>query len=320
MRHGIPIKMKFDQSIVNQSFKVTKKETMNFNACFLLLLVSITLMHAGPTHKTIEKKSLAEDTKVETIKEDLKIEETGEQKDRSKKAAVCLQIDPASPQVALNENFVQNIPLMVQAQLVPQQVQTLNFVQPIPQSLPQASIVVPQQIIQPASQPLSQANIVLPQQMLQPIHNVQIVQPSSEPHSANQIVQPPEELETDPEPESTPSPKTEIESVTNHMNIEKPSQPLPVRQEALTMVPVVPRYQELMFISEPEHATFVQVPSISACNHFHNPLTKCTCQNIEPMTMNIMPFMSYASPYDTKSSLMMPHVYTSVSNKQKNRK
>ncbi|KOX72037.1 hypothetical protein WN51_03185 [Melipona quadrifasciata] len=304
--------MKFDQSIVNQSFKVTKKGTMKFNACFLLLWASITLTHAGPTHKTIEKKSLAEDTKVETIKEDLKIEEIGEQKDRSKKAAVCLQINPASPQVALNENFVQNVPLMMQVpQLVPQHVQTLNFVQPAPQSLPQASIVVPQQIIQ-ASQPLSQANIVLPQQMLQPIHNVQIVQPSSEPHSANQIVQPPEELETDPQPEPTSSPKTEIESVTktpNHVNTEKFSKLLPARQEALTVVPVVPRYQELMFISE--HATFVQVPSISACNHFHNQLTKCSCRNIEPVAINMMPFMSYSSPYDARSSLMMPHVHTS---------
>lgn len=307
---------------------------MKFNACFLLVWASVTLIHAGPTHKTIEKKSLAEDTKVEAIKEDLKIEETGEQKDRSKKATVCLQIDPASPQVALNENFVQNVPFMVQAQLVPQQVQTLNFVQPVPQSLPQASIVVPQQMIQSASQPLSQANIVLPQQMLQPIQNVQIVQPSFEPHSANQIVQPPEDLETVPQPEPTPSPKTEIESVTNtpnHVNIEKPSQPLSAPQEALT---VLPRYQELMFISEPEHATFVQIPSISSCNHFHNPLTKCTCQNIEPVAMNMMPFVSHPSPYDARSplmmpfvshpspydarsSLMMPHIHTSVSNRNR---
>ncbi|XP_033316313.1 titin-like isoform X2 [Bombus bifarius] len=237
-----------------------KETTMKFNTCLLFVLVGVTLIHAGPARKAIEKKSLAEDTKIETTKEDLKIEENDEEKGRTKKAAFCLQIDPTSPQIALSDNLVQNIPLTVQAQSVPQPFQALNFIQPAPQNLPQTE--VPQTV---------------------------------------------------PKPEPTPSPEIEVETVTEKskpMRIEKYPQPLPVPQETFTVVPYVPTYQEqLMFISEPEHATYVQVPY----THLHGPLTECTCQNIEPMAMNMMPMpiMPYTSTFQHRSSLMMPHIHGS---------
>ncbi|XP_050597680.1 uncharacterized protein LOC126925772 isoform X1 [Bombus affinis] len=288
-----------------------KETTMKFNTCILFVLVGVTLIHAGPARKAIEKKSLAEDTKIETTKENLKIEENDEQKGRTKKAAFCLQIDPASSQIALSDNLVQNIPLTVQAQSVPQPFQALNFIQPAPQNLPQASIVVPQQMVQPTFQSLPQ--VVLPQPMIQPIHTVQIVQPSSQPCSTSQSTQQAEVPQTVPKPEPTPSPEIEVETVTEKskpMRIEKYPQPLPIPQETYTVLPYAPTYQEqLMFISEPEHATYVQVPY----THLHGPLTECTCQNIEPMAMNMisMPIMPYTSTFQHRSSLMMPHIHRS---------
>ncbi|XP_017754462.1 PREDICTED: uncharacterized protein LOC108546740 [Eufriesea mexicana] len=292
---GIRIKTKFDRLILNQSFKVTKT-TMKLNTCFLFLLLGATLIQAIPVSKTIEKKSLAEDSKVKITKENLKAEEIGEEKDRSKKAAFCLQIEPGSsqvPQIGLSENQlpIQNIPLTMQTQFVPQQVQTLNLVQPTFQSLPQADIVFPRQI--------------------QPIHTLQIVQPSAPIQSSPQT----DNVQTDIKSIAKPEPTSTIESeqhATEHskpMHIKKHPQPLPVPQEALTVLPVVPTYQDhLMLISdnEPKQTTFVQVPTISCNNYLHRTLAECTCQKMEPVAMNMVPIVPYSSTY-ARSSLVMPH-------------
>lgn len=273
---------------------------MKLNACFLIVLLGIGLAQAGPAPKNIEKKSLAEDSEAETVKEDLQIDEADDDKDRSKKAALCLQIEP--------ENRY-TVPLTMQAQAIPQQLQTLSMIQP------QASIMVPQQIVQPIPQPLSQANIVLPQQVVQPIHTVRIVQPASPPCAQSAPIQSPPEVTPKPDPKPAPTPDAEPIPVTERPEpmriVERPLYQLPEPQESLAVMPIVPAYHEhLMMIPEPEPSMYVQVPAVSSCtNPLHGLVNECTCQKVEPMAM--MPVPSYSFTY-AKSPVMMPQAHTKV--------
>lgn len=277
---------------------------MKLNLCFLFLLLGATLIQAIPISKATEKKSLTEDSKVKITKENLKVEEIGEEKDRSKKAAFCLQIEPSSSQasqIGLNENQlpIQNIPLTVQTQFVPQQVQTLNLVQPTLQSLSEAN------------------NIVFPQQ-IQPLRTLQIVQPSVPIQSTLQADNLQADIKSVSKPEQTSTIDTEQHATEQlkSMRIKKHPQPLLAPQEALSVLPVVPTYQDLMLISdnEPKQTTFVQVPTISCNNYLHRTLAECTCQKMEPMAMNMLPIVPYSPTY-VRSSLVMPHALANVSNK-----
>ncbi|CAL7942401.1 unnamed protein product [Xylocopa violacea] len=301
---------------------------MKFNACFLFLLLSVTLIRANPALKTTEKKSLTEESKAEATKENLKIEETGEDKDRSKKAALCLQIEPISPQtaqIALNEHQLglQNIPLAVQTQSIPQQVQSLSVVQPVASSLSQANIVVPQQMIQHFPQSLSQANIVLPQQIVNPVHTLRIVQPAIQPcaqsaPSVNIIQSTPQNKVSQtaqkpkPKPTATHIKETEpVKELSKPMRIEKQPLPLPAPQETLSVMPVVPTFQQeqMMLIPETEEATFIQIPSHPICsNPLHGLMTECTCQKMDSSALNMMPVASYPATY---ASMTVPHMVAS---------
>ncbi|XP_076757287.1 uncharacterized protein LOC143427240 [Xylocopa sonorina] len=298
---------------------------MEFNACFLFLLLSATLIQANPALKTTEKKSLTEESKADASKENLKIEETGEDKDRSKKAALCLQIDPI-PSQTVQTTFsehqlgLQNIPLVMQAQSVPQQLQSLSIVQPVAPSLSQANIVVPQQMIQPCPQ----ANMVLPQQVVNPVQTLQIVQPPTQLYgqsasSVNIIQSTPQnkgfQIAQKPKPKPKPTAHNveETESVKElpkPMRMEKQPMPLPAPQESLSMMPIVPTYQQeqMMLIPETEQATFIQIPShpISGCsNPLHGLMTECTCQKMDSSALNMMPVASYPATY---ASMTMPHM------------
>ncbi|XP_076631756.1 uncharacterized protein LOC143346935 [Colletes latitarsis] len=293
---------------------------MHLSACFAILVVAVALSQAGPAPKITEKKSLVEDVKLEPKKTDLKIEEIGEDKDRTKKSAgtFCVQINPGSTQptqVSCNGNQPAVQTLAIQAEPVSQQIQTLSMLQPFVHVVPQAGIVMPQpvvppintlQIVQPAAQPCAQS-----------IPSVNIIQ------SDRSISKP------KPKPKPTSASMVEIKTTTEQpVRIEKLPQSLPEPQETLAMLPIAPACHDhiITIPSNPvvvvpqfdqnQLATIVQVPSISSCdNPLHNILNPCTCQknvavlneaSVEPMAMQMLPVMSYSSPL-TKSPIMMPY-------------
>ncbi|XP_076397606.1 uncharacterized protein LOC143266056 [Megachile rotundata] len=292
------------------------------NACFVFLLLCIALIQAGPAPKNVEKKSLTEDTNAESKKVDLNMEETGEDKDRSKKSTLCVQIGSGTSQpaqVAWKENQIstQKFPLSLHTQ--PQQIQTLNVVQPA-QTLPQASVV-------------------MPQQMVQPVHTLQIVQsppqPCTQSAPAVNIIQPVPQstvIKTTQKPKPKPKPvATEIKPATEEekpMRIEHLPQPLPEPQETLTVLPVASTCHEHLFTvpsnpmmlvaesEQPQLAAIVQVPSMLPCsNPLHRYLNPCPCQQniavlsesgIEPISMKVLPIASYSSTL-TRPPLVMPY-------------
>lgn len=334
----MPIKTKSNRSVVNRSsevFKLMQLPTMHLNVCFLCLFLCVALIEAGPAPKTIEKKSLTEDVKSESKKTDLKIEETGEDKDRSKKSTFCVQIGSEASQPAQvswkeNQMAVQKIPMALHTQSQP--IQTLN-------------------VLQPVAQTLSQASVMVPQQMVQPIHTLQIVQSPPQPCAQSapavniiQSVPQTNVIKSIQKPKPKPKPTaTETKPVSEEqkpMRIEQIPQPLPEPQETLTVLPVAPTCHEhlitvpsnpMMLVPEleqPQMAAFVQVPSMLPCtNPLHGFLNPCSCQQnlamfsesgIEPMAMKMLP-ITYSStfarpplimPYDTKA---FSHVVINVS-------
>ena len=300
---------------------------MHINACFAILLLAIALAQAGPAPKTVEKKSLAEDTKLETRKADLKIEEAGEEKDRAKKSATtfCVQIKPGSTEAIQvpckdNQAVAQRMPFTIQSQSVPQQIQAMNFVQPVAQvaQVPQANILVPQpllpafntlQIVQPATPPCMQSAPAV--NIIQSIPQSNIVQHIPKPK---------------PKPMPTSAPAVEVETITKAPKpdrIEQAPEPLPEPQETLTVLPYAPACQDqlitipsssLVLMTEPELAqlaTIIQVPS-SCNNPLHGVISPCSCQSnlavlnepsVESMSMNMLPAMSYSSPYARSAAM-----------------
>lgn len=308
---------------------------MHVNACFAILLLAIALAQAGPAPKTIEKKSLAEDTKLETKKADLKIEEAGEDKDRAKKSATtfCVQIKPGSTQPTqvpcpCNQAAVQRMPVTVQSQSVPQQIQAMSLVQPVAQvaQVPQANILVPQpvlppfntlQIVQSAAQPCVQSAPA-----------VNIIQSIPQSNIGQRIPKP------KPKPRPTSAPAVEIETITEAPKperIEQVPQVLSEPQETLTVLPYAPACHDhlitipsspLMLMTEPEPAqlaTIVQMPS-SCSNPLHGVISPCSCQSnvavlnepgVESMSMEMLPVMSYSSAY-ARSPLVTPYLSNMV--------
>ncbi|KZC11389.1 hypothetical protein WN55_02990 [Dufourea novaeangliae] len=316
---------------------------MRVGVCFSIFLLCAALAHAAPASKATEKKSLAEDTKFESKKEDLKIDETGEDKDRTKKSAAtfCVEIQPGSSQptqVSCKDNQVaaQNTPLTIQTDTISQPIQAVSVVQPFMQTIPQPNIVVPQYI----PQPFQTVQIVQPPQpCVQSTPSINVVQ--SVPQS-NVI------HTSKPKPKPTPASTVEIETTPEPPKpacIEQLPQPLPEPQESFAVLPVAPAFHKnfitipsssMVMVPEVEQAqlaTIVQVPSVSPCsNPLHGILSPCTCQknvavmsdsNVEPMTMKVLPLAPYSSsfasspyplvmPYDSK---MLPQILTNVSKK-----
>lgn len=304
---------------------------MKVSACFGVILLVIALCQAGPTPKAAEKKSLVDDVKLETKTADLKIKETGEDKDRAKKSAAsfCVQINSGSSQPTQisckgNQSETPKVPLTIQTQTIPQHIQTFNVVQPVAQ-IPQANVVVPQPVVQP----FQTVQIVQPalQPYVQSIPAVSIIQsvPQSNIIQTNSISKP------KPKPTPVPAPIIEIKPTTEEpkpLRIEQAPQPLPQPQETLSILPVASPCHEhaiaipsspVVLVSEPEPAQFttvVQVPSIGSCNNpLHGIISPCTCQdnvavlsepNIETMAMKILPITSYSSLFPG-SSFRMPY-------------
>lgn len=297
---------------------------MHLSMCFTVLLLGIALAQAVPTTKITEKKSVVEDAKLESKKTALNIEETGENKDRAKKSteSFCVQINPGSSQPTQvscqkNQATVQKIPLAIQAEPVPQQIQTLSMLQPVAQLMPQASIVMPQSVVQP----ISTLQIIQPaaQSYVQSVPSVNIIQSAPQSNVVQTISKP------KPKPKPASAPTVEIKTTTEQpkpMHIEQFQQPLPEPQKTLAMMPVASTCNEHVITISPNPvvvvpefdqnaaATIVQVPSVSS---YGNPL--CSCQNnvavlgdsgVESMAVQMLPAMSYSSSF-AKSPMMIPY-------------
>lgn len=242
-----------------------EKEEMSLKISFVLLLLGLALSQAVPTAKI--EKSLE--------KEDLKIEEDGEDQDRSKKSIVCLDSASllpqqqtysiqAAPQPPVQTFNIQPVPQRIQTlniQAVPQPVQTLN-IQPVPSPIQTLSV------IQPPIQPQASLKVVQPPQPPCPPAqtNVNIIQPPKEEKTAKPIV----ETVVEKEKIVKPEPKPEKMIVTK---VEKEVVPvMPVFEEHMVVVPQKP----VVMVAEQEPmATFVKVPH---CHHCQQSVMQCSCK------------------------------------------
>lgn len=238
---------------------------MSLKISFVLLLLGLALSQAVPTAKI--EKSLE--------KEDLKIEEGGEDQDRSKKSIVCLDSASllpqqqtysiqAAPQPPVQTFNIQPVPQRIQTlniQAVPQPVQTLN-IQPVPSPIQTLSV------IQPPIQPQASLKVVQPPQPPCPPAqtNVNIIQPPKEEKTAKPIV----ETVVEKEKIVKPEPKPEKMIVTK---VEKEVVPvMPVFEEHMVVVPQKP----VVMVAEQEPmATFVKVPH---CHHCQQSVMQCSCK------------------------------------------
>lgn len=242
-----------------------RKKKMNLNASFVLLLLGLALSQAVPAAKM--EKSLE--------KEDLKIEEGGEDQDRSKKSIVCLDSASllpqqqaysiqAAPQPPVQTFNIQPVPQRIQTlniQAVPQPVQTLN-IQPVPSPIQTLSV------IQPPIQPQASLKVVQPPQPPCPPAqtNVNIIQPPKEEKAVKPVV----ETVIEKEKIVKPEPKPEKMIVTK---VEKEVVPMvPVFEEHMVVVPQKP----VMMVAEQEPmTTFVKVPH---CHHCQQSVMQCSCK------------------------------------------
>lgn len=263
---------------------------MQLRACFLLCLLGVALVQAGPTPKSIEKKTLSEDAKVPSKEEALKIDETGEDKGRSKKAAVCLQLD---------SGYSQQGQMAVQAHAVPQQVQTLSFVQPMAHALPQVGIGCQQQMVQPMQTLQLVPSQPCPSTSLNIIHTSA---PSSEGHRQ-------------PSPPADPEPVTEP---PKPMRLEEPTRNLPVPQDNIAVMPAAPRYEQVIMVPQQEPVSYVPMPHVPHCtNPLHGRITECTCQKVEPVPAPSLPCFSHPHSYAAPAMMIPRRLASEVSTSKK---
>ncbi|XP_076652858.1 uncharacterized protein LOC143359080 [Halictus rubicundus] len=293
---------------------------MRLSVCFSIVVLAVALAKASPAAKAVEKKSLVEDAKLESKKEDLQIEDTGSDKDRAKKSATfCVEIKPGSVQpVQVPCKGSQQV---VQSEsLVAQPVQSYNVVRP--------SYVQPSYVQSSYVQSMPQASIVLPQQMAAPYQTFQLVQsspqPCAQPVPSVNIVPSVPQTENVPQasveaPNSKPDPEEALKDQLKPERIEEASEPLPVPQENLAYLPVAPSYHEHLFaLPSSSMMMYPELEQIRMASVFQdsptvlpsNILTRCPCQNnmaafsegaVEPMA--VLPYSSEVAGPPT----MMPH-------------
>ena len=261
---------------------------MHSNACFALVLLCLAAVQAIPAGM-IEKKSVSDEPILGTS--DLKLEEAGESKDRSKKSTLCVEIRPdvEDGQAQNGVSSVQTMNLIPQAQMAPQ-VQTYNL-QPAMQPVQTVSMMQAPQ--------LAPQSMYVPQQMAPPVHTLQIIQSPQQPCPETKQAIVHQRTEFVPQPTPAPAPTT----TTQRPCVEKIEEPKPqqyfqrqperlqtvvhVEQQPQVMhmeppcneqVVVVPA-KPVMMVSEPQRvATMVQMPSCP--HHTHQAdVSQCSCRN-----------------------------------------
>ncbi|XP_076303124.1 uncharacterized protein LOC143221613, partial [Lasioglossum baleicum] len=252
-----------------------QSEKMTLNISFAIFLLGLAVSQAIPAAKI--EKSLT--------KSELKLEETGEETERSKKSVVCLESGSMVPQV---QSYNIQAPPQVQTlsiQPAAQSVQTLN-IQAVPQQVQTFSIQSVPQPIQTLSliQPPVPATAVISQQSQAPMKliqhashpcppsqtNVNIIQPLKEEKIVK--VKPAPVVETIVEKIVKPEPKPE-KLVVSKMEKQVMVPAMPVYEEQLVMVPPKP----VMVVAEAEPMTScVKVPHCHSCQQA---VMQCTCKS-----------------------------------------
>ncbi|OAD53175.1 hypothetical protein WN48_10663 [Eufriesea mexicana] len=237
---------------------------MSLNISFAIFLLGLALSQAIPTRKIEESLT----------KSNLKLEETGEEVERSKKSVVCLDSGSMTPQ--LQSYNIQTAPQVQTLSIQPagQSVQTLN-IQAIPQQVHTLSIQSVPQPIQTVSviQPPAPAMKLIqhPPNPCPPSQtNVNIIQPLKEEKPVK--VRPPvieaivheKIIKSEPKPEKLVVPKVEKQIMMPTM---------PVYEEQVVMVPPKP----MMLVAEAEPMTScVKEPHCHTCQQA---VMQCSCKS-----------------------------------------
>ncbi|XP_076629960.1 uncharacterized protein LOC143346088 [Colletes latitarsis] len=232
---------------------------MHLNASFALLLLALAVVQAVPTTR-IEKKSL--------VDEEPKIEEAGDDKDRSKKSTFCVKIGPEAQQNQDSTN-VQSFNLVPQQSQTVPQIQTYNF-QSAPQPVQAMSVIQSAPVV-------SQQSYVFPQQVVPPVHTLQIVQqpqPCPQQTSVNIIER---------QIEATAAPKTEIVTqapapvAKPEPKPEKIIAPEPQRMETINIVPVERPCNDKLVVVPPKPMVVIPEPTVVKVPHCPHHSHECNC-------------------------------------------
>ncbi|XP_031829907.1 uncharacterized protein LOC116425845 [Nomia melanderi] len=296
--------------------------------CFCLFLVCLAAVQAVPAGK-VEQKSVA-DQPTKTM-EGIQLEETGDDKDRLKKAAsFCVEIRPGAENDQQSSqdksqlqvqglNVIQQSPQVqtYSIQSAGQPVQALNVVQGT-QLASQQSFVAPQQYFVPQMIPQQVVSQVIPssvvqQQVVPSVQTLQIIQPS-QPCPQQAVVQ----VEPKSQTIAVTTPKPEVVTV--------PSTPKPVPEkiivpqteivETVKYVPVPPVCNEKLVVLPPKPMVVVPEPTvvkIPHCQHQSQGLvSQCNCgqQGIGAFrsavgSVNPMHFMAVRKPMPAPYAKMM---------------
>ncbi|CAL7942097.1 unnamed protein product [Xylocopa violacea] len=258
---------------------------MRVNACLVLLLLGLVLVQALPTEKSLKN-------------ENLKIEEAGEETDRSKKSILCLDTNQGALQPVQTLSMQSAVVPTVQALKIhqaPQSVQALSF-QPL-QTMN----------LQPAAQSVQLLNTIQSPQPAQMVNAIQVPQPIQMVNTIQAPQQPPTVVYQQPQsynvevaqqpqpypqtnvniiqsaPETKPEPTPEVETVVHKEEIVKPEpKPEKVVAKVEKEKVVVPIYKEQVMVKPvmmmPEMqplSTYVKVPH---CHHCQQSVLQCSCR------------------------------------------
>lgn len=287
---------------------VVQYRTMRSNVCFALSLLGLAVVQAVPLTGTEEKSVSNEATAL--TKDEIKLEEPGDEKDRAKKSTLCMDVHPGNKEdkAALKSEVqvapVHTLSLVPQQSQLPPQIQTYNF-QTAPQPLQAMGMMQSAQLV-------PQQSYVIPQPMSPPIHTLQIVhqpQPCPPQATLNIVEHMSEPVPATPQPTPEPTPAPKVETIT------RPPPPKPERLETMEIVPYSPPCNDMVVIpSNPivvvPEPTLVKVPHCP--HHSHQGIVcKCRSQNmgaglgsinarVEPMSFAPMRAAPFHETYRNK--------------------
>jgi len=199
---------------------------MHSKSCYALFLLALVACQAAPSHKIIEKSN--NETEAKLAKEDLKLENTGADKDRAKKSTTfCVQVHSGKEEIVPCKQEIKETPV-VNIKSPEYRPQTAPLIQ-----YPVSNIVVQQPVPQPSSSvPVHQAPQVIPQQTV--VH-VPVQPQQSASFTAPQLVPQPMpqqhvHVQTQPQHFSVPEPVPQV-------HVQQPAVPAPAPTPIINIIP-----------------------------------------------------------------------------------
>ncbi|GAB1864249.1 hypothetical protein CAJAP_05328 [Camponotus japonicus] len=193
---------------------------MHSKSCYALFLLALVACQAAPSHKIIEKSN--NETEAKLAKEDLKLENTGADKDRAKKSTTfCVQVHSGKEEIVPCKQEIKETPV-VNIKSPEYRLQTAPLIQ-----YPVSNIVVQQPVPQPSSSvPVHQAPQVIPQQTVvhvpvQPQQSASFTAPQQHVH-----------VQTQPQHFSVPEP-----SSCPQVHVQQPVVPAPAPTPIINIIP-----------------------------------------------------------------------------------